>query len=195
MTDLQLAIFDCDGVLVDSEAISNTILLLADIVVQAQGRLGHRLPEDWLERYERIRADAFRRELQPIAGAAEAVQRVCNSGMAVCVASQGKLEKTRLSLQLTGLDRLFAEPARFSAWSVARGKPHPDLFLHAASTMGASPESCVVIEDTASGVTAAVRAGMRAIGYAGNGDEDALRTAGAECIHTMDELPQLLRPE
>ena len=80
----------------------------------------------------------------------------------------------------------------FSAYSVARGKPHPDLFLHAAATMGADPGGCVVVEDTASGVTAAVSAGMRVIGYGADSDELALRRAGAELMGSMQELPALL---
>jgi beta-phosphoglucomutase-like phosphatase (HAD superfamily) len=110
----------------------------------------------------------------------------------VCVASQGKLEKTRLTLGLTGLRELFGPGALFSAESVPRGKPHPDLFLHAASVMGSSPASSVVVEDTPSGVTAAVSAGMRALGYAADSDEVALREAGAETFHSLDELPRLL---
>jgi HAD superfamily hydrolase (TIGR01509 family) len=210
-----LAIFDCDGVLVDSETISNTVLarmltaeglpktlaearrdyqglLLADVVRSAETQLGRSLPAGWLEAYERTRAEAFRRELQPVAGAAEAVRSVSRAGLGVCVASQAKLQKTQLSLELTGLRPLFAERALFSAASVARGKPYPDLFLHAASTMGVAPGGCVVVEDTPSGVAAGVAAGMRVLGYAADSDEAALRLAGAEILDTMDELPARL---
>jgi HAD superfamily hydrolase (TIGR01509 family) len=213
--ELQLVIFDCDGVLVDSEVISNGVLarlltaeglpttlaearrdyqglLLAEVVDRAQGRLGRALPEDWLERFERERAEAFRRELAPVSGAAEVVEQVRAAGVAVCVASQGKLEKTRLSLGLTGLRHLFGDGALFSAYSVARGKPHPDLFLHAAGEMGADPTGCVVVEDTPSGVLAGVSAGMRVLGYAADSDEQALRGAGAEVFRSLDELPALL---
>jgi HAD superfamily hydrolase (TIGR01509 family) len=208
----ELVIFDCDGVLVDSERISNDVLarmlsaegltktlaearrdyqglLLGDVVSAAEAELGRSLPVGWLELYERTRGEAFRQGLKAVPGAAEAVARVSAAGVDVCVASQGKLEKTRLSLQLTGLRDLFADCALFSAHSVARGKPHPDLFLHAASTMGVDPSRCVVVEDTPSGITAAVAAGMRAFGYAADSDEDALRQAGAEILHSMEELP------
>ncbi|HEX5852978.1 MAG TPA: HAD family hydrolase [Solirubrobacteraceae bacterium] len=211
----ELVIFDCDGVLVDSERISNEVLarmlsaeglpktlaearrdyqglLLGDVVCSAEAELGRSLPAGWLERYELSRAEAFRRELRPIPGAAEAVRRVSLAGVDVCVASQGKLEKTCLSLDLTGLRDLFADDALFSAHSVARGKPHPDLFLHAASTMGADPAACVVVEDTPSGVVAAVAAGMRVYGYAADSDEAALRQAGARILHAMEELPARL---
>lgn len=215
MCDLQLVIFDCDGVLVDSEVISNDVLarslteqglpttlaqarrdyqglLLADIDSRAQTKLGRPLERDWLERYERDRTEAFRRELRPVPGAAETVKRIRAAGVRVCVASQGKLEKTRLSLKLTKLDPLFPDEVLFSAYSVPRGKPHPDLFLHAAQAMGVEPSCCAVVEDTPSGVTAAVSAGMRALGYAADSDEEALRRAGAETLLALDELPVML---
>jgi HAD superfamily hydrolase (TIGR01509 family) len=210
-----LVIFDCDGVLVDSEVISNRVLarmlsdeglptslaearrdyqglLLGEVLERAQARLGRALAPGWIERYEHERTEAFERELEPVPGARQLVERVARAGMGKCVASQGKLEKTRLSLELTGLRDLFEDGALFSAHSVARGKPHPDLFLYAAKTMGAEPAECVVVEDTPSGVTAAVSASMRAIGYAADSDEAALRRAGAEIIHSLDELPALL---
>jgi HAD superfamily hydrolase (TIGR01509 family) len=209
-------IFDCDGVLVDSESISNDVLarkltaeglpttltqarrdyqglLLDEVLDRAQERLGRQLAAGWIEAYERERSAVFRRELQPVPGAAETAQRIIAAGVAVCVASQGKLEKTRLSLSLTGLDALFPDDALFSAHTVPRGKPHPDLFLHAARSMGASPADCVVIEDTPSGVAAAVTARMRVLGYAADSDEQALRRAGAEIVHSLHDVPQLLR--
>ncbi len=167
-------------------------LLLADIDSRARAKLGRPLEKDWLQRYEHDRAGAFRRELMPVSGAAEAVKRITAAGVAVCVASQGKVAKTRLSLRLTKLDSLFPDEALFSAYSVARGKPHPDLFLHAAARMAVEPSRCAVVEDTPSGVTAAVAAGMRALGYAADSDEAALRRAGAETLLALDELPAML---
>jgi HAD superfamily hydrolase (TIGR01509 family) len=210
-----LVIFDCDGVLVDSimlacdllavmlseEGLPTTTeqsllrykeLLLTDVVDLAERELGRALPGDWLERYEMRRAEVFRRELKPVEGAAEAVQRVKTAGLKVCVASQGQLTKTRLTLGLTGLRDLFPPDALFSAYDVLRPKPDPALFRHAAATMNAKPAACVVIEDTPSGVMAAVAAGMRAVGYAADSDERALRNAGAEIIHSLDDLPKLL---
>jgi len=87
---------------------------------------------------------------------------------------------------------LFGDEALFSAYSVPRGKPHPDLFLHAAQAMAVEPSRCAVVEDTPSGVTAAVSAGMRAFGYAADSDAVALRQAGAEVLGTMEELAGLL---
>lgn len=211
----ELVIFDCDGVLVDSEAISNDVLarmltrkglattlkdarrdyqgsLLADICSQAEAKLGQPLPRGWLAEYERERARAFQCGLEPVAGAAEAVRRVKAAGLKICVASQGALEKTRMTLGLTGLRDLFAPDALFSAYDVPRPKPDPALFQHAAATMGVRPSRCVVVEDTVSGVTAAVAAGMRAIGYAADSDQNALRDAGAELLHTLAQLPEML---
>jgi HAD superfamily hydrolase (TIGR01509 family) len=215
MNDPELVIFDCDGVLVDSEVISNSVLarmlsaeglpttlaqarrdyqglLLGEVVLGAEAKLGRTLPEGWLDAYERERNDAFRRDLEAVAGAAKAVSRVLAAGIAVCVASQGKPEKIRLSLELTGLRGLFPGAALFSAYEVPRGKPYPDLFLHAASEIGTEPARCVVVEDTPSGATAAVAAGMRVLGYSADSDEPALRRAGAETFTSMDQLPELL---
>jgi HAD superfamily hydrolase (TIGR01509 family) len=234
MSGQQLVIFDCDGVLVNSVGISCEVLarsltaaglpitaaearrdyvelLLADVVSRAQAKLGHALPVGWLEDYESARAQAFALELRPVRGAAKAVRRVGAAGVGVCVASQGKVEQTRLSLSLTGLRGLFAEEALFSAYEVLRGKPDPDLLLHAARVMNAPPGRCAVIEDTTSGVEAAVSARMRAIGYAAagtraaadaaGGDTEALRAAteralraagAAEVLRSMGELPSVL---
>ncbi len=97
-----------------------------------------------------------------------------------------------MTLGLTELRSLFPASALFSGQLVPRGKPHPDLFLHAAATIGARPLRCTVIEDTVSGVVAAVAAGMRAFGYAADSDEDALRHAGAEILHDLTDLPKML---
>jgi HAD superfamily hydrolase (TIGR01509 family) len=206
----QLVIFDCDGVLVDSEPISNGVLaqmlseqglsttleqargeyqglLLSEVLERAERRLGRGLPQGWLASYEREREAVFRRELKAVQGAAAAVEAVRAAGVGVCVASQGKLAKTRLSLELTGMRSLFAEDALFSAESVARGKPHPDLFLHAASRMQVGVDGCVVVEDTPLGVVAGVAAGMRVLGYAADSDERALRDAGAEVVGSLEQ--------
>jgi HAD superfamily hydrolase (TIGR01509 family) len=211
-----LVIFDCDGVLVDSEVISNEVLarmltreglpttlaearrecqgrLLTDVSSRAQAMLGRPFPLDWVAEYEHERDEAFRRELTPVEGAAEAVRLVKTAGLKICVASQGQLAKTRLTLGLTGLRDLFPPDALFSAYDVPRPKPDPALFQHAAKTMNASPSACAVIEDSPSGIEAAVAAGMRAIGYAADSDERALRNAGAtEIIRSLEKLPELL---
>jgi HAD superfamily hydrolase (TIGR01509 family) len=213
--DLALVIFDCDGVLVDSEPISNAVLaaslttvglptsaeeavreykgmLLSDVRARAEQLLGRPLPDGLLDDFERDREDAFRTSLQPVPGAREAVQTVRAAGIGVCVASQGKLEKTELTLTLAGLRDLFGDEALFSAYQVPRGKPHPDLFWHAAAAMGAAPERCAVVEDTVIGVTAAVAAGMRVIGYAAAEDPAALQAAGAQPVRSLAEATAAL---
>jgi HAD superfamily hydrolase (TIGR01509 family) len=208
----RLVIFDCDGVLVDSETISNRVLaemltregletdtaqaraayqglLLAEVARSVEQRLGRELPEGWIERYERVRAEAFRTELTAIEGASEVLVRLADVGVRTCVASQGRHAKMSLSLALTGLDELLPEQRRFSAEDVPRGKPHPDLFLHAARTIGVGSGEAVVVEDTALGVQAAVRAGMRVFGYAADSDPVALAAAGAELLGSLAELP------
>lgn len=215
MPVLELVIFDCDGVLVDSEVISNRVLarrltaiglprtlaqtrreyqglLLDEIATRAAAALGRPVPADFLDRFVAERAEEFKRELKPVPGAEETVKRVKAAGIRVCVASQGRLGKTRMTLAITGLDGLFESNAVFSAYSVPRGKPSPDLFLYAAAQMDARPESCAVIEDTPSGAAAAVAAGMRVLGYSADSDEPALRAAGAEIVRSLDEVPGLL---
>jgi HAD superfamily hydrolase (TIGR01509 family) len=209
---VDLVIFDCDGVLVDSEPLSGAVLAgaltraglqttpgqavatykglhIRDVLAHAERALGAPLPADFVPVFEGARADVFQRELVAVRGAAETVAAIRAAGIAVCVASQGKRSKTELTLGLTGLRSLFAEDAVFSAHSVERGKPHPDLFLHAAHAMGAPPDRTIVIEDTVVGVTAAVAAGMRAIGYGADSDPDGLHAAGAEVIDDLTELP------
>lgn len=210
-----LIIFDCDGVLVDSERISNGVLAemlaehglgltleqsratfqghtLAEVLEIAEGMLGRALPDGWLDAYVARRASVFEADLRPVEGAAELVDRVRAAGVPICVASQGSLAKTARSLALTGLSDRFAEPARFSAEQVPRGKPHPDLFLFAAAAFGAAPGSCAVVEDTPSGVRAAVAAGMRAFGFSADSDERALRETGAVTAGTLAEIGALL---
>jgi HAD superfamily hydrolase (TIGR01509 family) len=206
-----LIIFDCDGVLVDSEPISNGVLadmlaeqglemslaeararfqglLLSQVLDAAERMLGRPLPAGWLEEYVERRADVFAAELRPVPGAPELVRDVAAAGLAVCVASQGSLRKTGRSLALTGMQELFAPGARFSAEQVANGKPHPDLFLFAAERMGFLPADCAVVEDTPSGVAAARAAGMSVYGLAADSDPDALRKAGATVVSSLEEL-------
>ena len=213
-----LVIFDCDGVLVDSEPISGGVLaemltdqglpttladakaafqglLLGDVGELAEERLGRALPEGWLDDFERRRAIAFEERLRPIPGARELLEALVRAGTEFCVASQGRLEKTGRSLAITGLERFFPEPSRFSAHQVARGKPDPDLFLFAAARMGFAADSCVVIEDTPSGAAAARAAGMRVFGYAAETPAGALEREGARTVGSLVELVGLLTGE
>lgn len=209
---VDLVILDCDGVLVDSEplAIRVDVEVLARLgwsmseaeVIErfvgvsdahfrreVEARLGSALPEGWHLQFEPLYRRAFEAELRPVAGIPEALDRIPHP---TCVASSGTHEKMRLTLGLTGLYDRFAGRI-FSATEVARGKPAPDLFLHAAARMGARPDRCVVVEDSAMGVAAARAAGMPVLAYAaGVTPADRLRGPGTILFDDMRELPALI---
>jgi HAD superfamily hydrolase (TIGR01509 family) len=215
----RLIIFDCDGVLVDSEPISVTVLRdtiadaggameeaevydrflgrsMASVVQVMRDEFGLALTDAHLTQMRARLYDRFEAELRPIRGAGEAAQA---AGLPFCVASSSQPERIRLSLRLTGLLAIF-DPRIYSATMVERGKPAPDLFLHAAQAMGARPQDCVVIEDSPAGLTAARAAGMRAFAFVGGGHAEpgGLR-AQAEALKPdaifddMRDLPGLVR--
>jgi len=214
---IDLVIFDCDGVLVDSEPLANRLLAEAltaegfpttpeeclerytGISMRAafamvEAEWGRRLPADFEERVKAHDLEVFARELKPVAGVREALARI---PLPKCVASSGAPDKIRLSLTLTGLIGFFA-PHLFSAHQVARGKPAPDLFHFASETMKVPPWRCCVVEDSEAGIQAARAAGMRVLGFAGAGHAgpgyaDRLRRAGAPVVFDdMADLPNLL---
>lgn len=209
----EAVIFDCDGVLVDTELISNTVLAgllseaglpttlelclrdyrgrsLTSVMALAERRHGAALPADIPERYYDEVEARFAVALQPIAGVVEALAAI---DLPMCVASSGPHRKMAVTLRATGLWERFAG-AIFSATEVAHGKPAPDLFLHAAHAMGFDPASTAVVEDSVPGVRAARAAGMRALAYAGDVDPGAaaLADAGGEVFDDMAQLPGLL---
>jgi HAD superfamily hydrolase (TIGR01509 family) len=147
-----------------------------------------------MERFLADRAVAFERELQPIAGAREALAGVQAAGWDACIASGGAMQKMELTLRVAGLRDAVPDDRIFSAYSVACPKPAPDLFLHAAAACGFEPDACVVVEDSVPGVTAGRAAGMRTLGYSGGDDAVAARLAalGAEPLSAMAKLPRLL---
>ena len=182
---IELVIFDCDGVLVDSERLAVRVesrLLTdlgwpltetevlerfvgrsdADMLAKIESTLGRRVPE-WTDRYQHALHAAFRDELTAVAGVADAIDALAVES---CVASSGTHDKMRMTLGMTGLHDRF-DGRIFSATQVRLGKPAPDLFLFAASEMGVAPARCVVVEDSRSGVVAARAAGMRVLGFAG----------------------------
>jgi HAD superfamily hydrolase (TIGR01509 family) len=210
-----LVIFDCDGVLVDSERIAVRLdvdvlgrlgwrLTEAEVIERFVGRtheymvreiesaLGRPLPDGWEEEFHALYREAFEAELQPVDGVLEALGRITAPS---CVASSSTHERLRHTLGLTGLLERF-EGRIFSAADVANGKPAPDLFLHAAETLGAEPVRCAVVEDSRFGVEAARSAGMHAFGYAG-GLTPAARLEGSNTtvFAEMRELPALLGEE
>jgi len=153
------------------------------------------LPDDFEQTLREQDAAAFARELEPVAGVRQVLERL--HGTRKCVASSGPMRKIRGNLELTQLIQYF-DPYLFSARDVAQPKPAPDIFHLAANRMGASPADCCVIEDTAVGVEGAKRAGMRVIGFIGAShrtpaDADMLRRAGADTIlEDMTQLPEML---
>ena len=189
MSERPLIIFDCDGVLVDSEPISLAVLRealsaegisicdrdaerlflgrsLATMLSVVKDDYGATLGDGFLERLRRKLYTRFRAELQPTTGIADTWEALEREGFAFCVASSSQPERIRLSLEITGLVPRFHPPI-FSATMVANGKPAPDLFLHAASRMEHQPEDCLVIEDSPAGIAAAKAAGMKVFAYVG----------------------------
>jgi HAD superfamily hydrolase (TIGR01509 family) len=208
----ELVIFDCDGVLVDSEPISVRVdvemfaevgmtVSEQEVIDRFVGRspellaraveeqLGHPPPDGWEEAGERRLRRAFEAELQPVAGIREALERI---RLPTCVASSSPPERLRFKLELTGLSERFAGRV-FSAAEVTSGKPAPDLFLHAARKMGVDPAGCVVVEDSRYGVQAARAAGMDVLAFSG-GLTPAHVLAGPRTVvfDDMRSLPELL---
>ncbi|CAL9500073.1 HAD family hydrolase [Streptomyces sp. G3] len=209
-----LVIFDNDGVLVDSEPISNRLLAgyltelghptsyedsLRDYMGGAMHRVhdlvwertGRRLPEDFDDVFHGRVFAAFERELEPVPGAVGVLEKLAADGVAYCVASSGSHERIRVGHRKAGLDRWFDDERIFSSQDVGRGKPAPDLFLHAAARMGVAPERCAVVEDSPLGVQAAVAAGMDVYGFTAM--TSAGKLAGATRLFgDMGELADLL---
>ena len=219
-----LFIFDCDGVLVDSEVLACDVQARAltacglpisgaevarrflgmsakDMHRLLETDLGRPLPLDHETRCKEELFALFRRELKPVAGIAGVLAAIDRKGAARCVASSSSPERIALALDVTGLSVFFGAQV-FSSTMVARGKPAPDLFLHAAKAMGFDPESCVVIEDSVNGIKAARSAGMHALGFLGgvhcppaHGDE--LVAAGADriCRDALELAAALFRDD
>jgi HAD superfamily hydrolase (TIGR01509 family) len=207
-----LIIFDCDGVLVDSERLSIRVDAIflerlgwpmssdeiverwvgrsdADMRAEIEEHIGGPIPGDIDEEFSRIYRETFDRELMAVDGIREALDAITTPR---CVASSGGHEKIRRSLALTGLTDYFGDRI-FSATDVAHGKPAPDLFLLAARSLGAEPGRCAVVEDSVHGVEAALAAGMRAFAYAGGvTPAERLARPGAVVFDDMRELPGLL---
>jgi len=184
-----LVIFDCDGVLVDSERLVQVVdmrMISAlgwpiteqeifdqhlgrswdDVRANIESRIASPLPATFAEEKDAAYLEVFTNELLPIDGVREAILELHDRGWATCVGSSSSHDRLRLTLGLTDLLPLFDERI-FSAQDVLNGKPAPDLFLHAASRMDARIDETIVVEDSPSGVDAARAAGMRVIGYAG----------------------------
>lgn len=207
---IDAVIFDCDGTLVDSEVLANTVLVdfaasfglhmsveeamqsyvggrMADCVADIERRLGHKLPESFVPELRARTAAAFRTHLQPVAGARALLAHL---HVPFCVASSGPREKIELSLGVTGLAGCFAADRIFSAYDVGFWKPDPRLFLHAAQAMDVLPAHCAVVEDSLPGIRASLAARMQAFWL--HAPDNA--PAGVTTLHHLMDLARALAP-
>ena len=205
-------IFDCDGTLVDSEGITNQVIAemagelgvkmtgeeassefggktLDDVLYKMKEMSGKEIPDNWLPRLVQMVNDSWESKLRPVKGVSEILEEI---KIPVCVASNGEPTHVRHSLRLTKLYDFFGEKI-FTASEVKAPKPSPEIFLYAAKKMGFEPNECVVIEDSVTGVRAAVKANMKVYGIINNlFSENDLKNAGAIPFKNMLELPKLL---
>ena len=213
-------IFDFDGVLADSEVLSNMVIAeivtelgvpttlddayrtymgkrLNDVIATIERVIGRKLPADFADSYQQRTFDAFRARLKPVDGARDFIEAWRK--LPQCIASSSSPERLALSLDVLNMAPLF-EGRVFSASNVARGKPHPDVFLYAAAQIGVDARDCIVIEDSVGGVTAGRSSGATVIGFtaAGHiqpGHSARLRDAGADHVAaSFAELDRIIRP-
>jgi HAD superfamily hydrolase (TIGR01509 family) len=211
-----LVIFDCDGVLIESErlAVELDVQMLAEIgwqlsreeiierfmgrsyqhmMAEISGFLGHPVPAEWVTRWDQASQELLAAQLEPVEGVADALDALHAAGYATCVASSSGHPQLEANLSTTELyERLRGRI--FSATEVENGKPAPDLFLHAAATMGFAPAQCAVVEDSRYGVQAARAAGMAVLAFAAGQMTplQALEGPGTTIFHDMAELPGLI---
>jgi HAD superfamily hydrolase (TIGR01509 family) len=209
----KLVIFDCDGVLVNSEKLFNQALAddltahglsltleqcmglfvggtMPGVKVKAE-KLGAVLPDTWVEDFYAKAFEVLREFTEPVAGIENVLDAIESAGIPYCVASNGRIPKMEITLGRTGMLGRFKD-AMFSAQAMGTAKPAPELFLAAAAAFGVSPDECVVIEDSLTGVLAAKNAGMKCYGYAPHGDDAVLTAEGAILFDDMAKLPTFL---
>ncbi len=207
-------VFDCDGVLVDTEEISiSTLVEMGNVlganidfefaIVNFLGKSleycfdciseksGKALPESFEAEYRATTFKRFREELKPIEGIHSLLDKL---DVPFCVASNGPLDKMKLNLETTNLKDKF-EGKMFSAYQINKFKPDPALFIHAAATLGFKPEECAVVEDSDVGVKAGVKGGFDVFGFANDRSEALLKKEGAKLFYHMDDLYSLLKGE
>jgi HAD superfamily hydrolase (TIGR01509 family) len=204
-------IFDCDGVLVDTEKIGNGILLsmaeehgfkmkiedayrnfngrnLKDCFRHVEEAIGKKLPDNFESEYRERSFEAFKTEVKPMDGIVDFIDQLT---IPYCVASSGPVEKIRLNLEIAGLLDKF-ENRIFSAYQINSWKPEPGIFLHAAKEMGFDVKDCIVIEDSKAGVKAGVSGGFKVYGFANEFNEEDLKNEGATIFHSYEELKNIL---
>ena len=207
---LPALIFDCDGVLVDSEHLASRVesdvardlgltlgvdeahemflgRTVEGVLDEIAARAGARPSNTWVYNWAFATAHAFLRELKAVDGVGVAVEELRRRGHRMAVASQSPLARVKLSLQVAGLAGQFGEHIYVTSM-VTRPKPAPDIYLLAAQRLGAAPQECIVIEDSPAGATAAQAAGMRVLGYAPGHTAAAMQSSGARVIRSMHEL-------
>ena len=204
-------IFDCDGVLVDSEAISCGVVAdlanaqganidlaysiqhfsgtsLKFVMDHIESLIGKKLPDNFVSEYRRICTIRFQTEIQPVKGIVDVLD---NLTVPFCVASNGPLDKMSLNLQWTGLSKYF-RGNMFSAYEINSWKPDPTLFLTAAKALGFEPHECAVVEDSLSGVKAGIAGGFDVFALTHNHKMDAFQQEGVTVFSEMSELLHLL---
>jgi len=207
---LPALIFDCDGVLVDSEYLASRVetevardlglelgleeahemflgKTVEGVLDALAARIGTRPSNTWTYNWAFATARAFVRELKAVDGVHVAVRELRRRGHPMAVASQSPLARVQLSLQVAGFGGLFGDHIYVTSM-VARPKPAPDIYLLAAERLGAAPRNCIVIEDSPAGAKAALAAGMRVLGFAPGPTAAAMKASGAQVIRSMDEL-------
>lgn len=212
----KLVIFDCDGILVDTENLANRRLAewltaagyptsfeycrknfsgrsMASVQKEIEEETSVRLGAGFVDRWNAGLPDLFAHGVEAIPYVREFVEAVRSAGIAYCVATSARVSKMHITLGQTGLLPLF-EHVMFSSTMVSRGKPFPDLFLHAAKTMGFAPAGCIVIEDSVAGTQAGIAAGMRVFSYHADpySDRAGLIQAGGILFNDMRELAGLV---
>ncbi|MEH6308242.1 HAD-IA family hydrolase [Olivibacter sp. CPCC 100613] len=211
MVGIKCIIFDCDGVLVDTESIMISVLLemagqpsvmdldeavslfsgrqILETIKMLEERSGKIFPANFENEFRKKVYERFTKEVKPIAGVSDLLSDV---KLPYCVASSGPREKIELNLGLTGLLRFFEPNRIFSSYEVGSWKPDPGIFLHAANSMGYSPSACAVIEDSLAGVKAGLAGGFHVYAFVNDHNEKTLADEGVQVFREMSELPFLL---
>ncbi len=211
VASVEAVLFDCDGVLVDSEMISKNVLVqlsaalgaeldpivaleqfkgrrMADCLLDVERTMSTPLPDDFMTTFREAEYRALDEQVTAIPGVTEFIQSL---DVPVCVASNGPLEKIRCTLGATGIDRYFGDNI-LSAYETGVFKPDPDLYLRAAARLGVNPARCVVMEDSIPGTTAGVAAGMRTIAFTPGEDISGYPTEGVYFVDSMADAKQLI---
>ncbi len=212
-TPLAAVLFDCDGVLVDSEVLTNALLrddlasfgldlTLEQTMEQFVGstmwgvaekavEMGAKLPDDWIATFYAKMYEVMAEKVEAVPGAAELLDRLTEVGIRVAVGSNGPLSKMDITLNKTDLMNRVS-PHVYSSQDLPNPKPAPDVYLHAAEQLGVAPDACIVVEDSTSGAKAAEAAGMRCIGFAAEGQAAELAPYCIFTVHSMQELAERL---